>query len=185
MNGWYPKHLAFYQGVKVVTADRDNSWADRWCWWYDRFGNREKARMKLDAEDHFYPNTYYVSEHNIIGWSEIEAEYDKWIPCKERMPEIFGEYLVTWITSASERRFVCFAEYDPAYLYDTDSEWKLEDYTKHYPDVEVIAWQPLPKPYDGKISGDDARELCRSNYAAQMEMLGYKPDGNPKNGGKS
>ena len=28
---------------------------------------------------------------------------------------------------------------------------------------------------------EKSRELTRSNFAAQMAMLGYEPDGNPKN----
>lgn len=30
------------------------------------------------------------------------------------------------------------------------------------------------------MSDDERREMARNNYAAQMEMLGYQPDGNPK-----
>ena len=29
---------------------------------------------------------------------------------------------------------------------------------------------------------DKLREMLRNNYAAQMEMLGYQPDGNPDGG---
>ena len=30
------------------------------------------------------------------------------------------------------------------------------------------------------MTGDERREMLRNNYAAQMDMLGYQPDGNPK-----
>lgn len=30
------------------------------------------------------------------------------------------------------------------------------------------------------MTDDERREMARNNYAAQMEMLGYQPDGNPK-----
>ena len=30
------------------------------------------------------------------------------------------------------------------------------------------------------MTDDERREMTRNNYAAQMGMLGYQPDGNPK-----
>lgn len=30
------------------------------------------------------------------------------------------------------------------------------------------------------MTDDERREMLRNNYAAQMKMLGYQPDGNPK-----
>ena len=30
------------------------------------------------------------------------------------------------------------------------------------------------------MTDEERREMMRSNYAAQMDMLGYQPDGNPK-----
>ena len=30
------------------------------------------------------------------------------------------------------------------------------------------------------MTGDERREMLRNNYAAQMDMLGYQSDGNPK-----
>ena len=30
------------------------------------------------------------------------------------------------------------------------------------------------------MTDDERREMARNNYAAQMGMLGYQPDGNPK-----
>ena len=67
---WFPIHLAFYQNGKIVTRDDDDSWQNTWCYWFDRFGNREMAYMKVDAKDHFEPQTKIIHEYNIIGWSE-------------------------------------------------------------------------------------------------------------------
>ena len=30
------------------------------------------------------------------------------------------------------------------------------------------------------MTNEERRQMLRNNYAAQMEMLGYQPDGNPK-----
>ena len=75
-----------------------------------------------------------------------------WIPCKERMPEEYGEYRITWTTSASKKRFVGDSEYEVTSEWDDEhyrfkGEWLLDDYIKNYPDVKVIAWKPLEEPY--------------------------------------
>ena len=71
----------------------------------------------------------------------IDAE-PHWIPCSERLPEEKGEYLVT---------------YHPCYWDDVKDEIRVGIDTfrgrttwakkKHQ---RVIAWMPLPKPYEVK-----------------------------------
>jgi len=89
-----------------------------------------------------------------IAISALEKqEQDRWIPCKERLPEEYGEYRITWKTSSDPgKRFIGDAEYEPGLEWDDAhdrffGEWLLEDYVKAYPDVEVTAWKPLPEPY--------------------------------------
>ena len=43
----------------------------KWYEWEDIYGNREVARMKLDAMDHFYPNTKIIKEENVRRYREI------------------------------------------------------------------------------------------------------------------
>lgn len=51
----------------------DGSWIDgRWYEWEDIHGNREIARMKLDAIDHFYPETKTIKEEDVCRYREIE-----------------------------------------------------------------------------------------------------------------
>ena len=51
----------------------DGSWIDgRWYEWEDIHGNREIARMKLDAIDHFYPETKTIKEKDVCRYREIE-----------------------------------------------------------------------------------------------------------------
>ena len=85
----------------------------------------------------------YQEGHDAIDMA-IEALQDKWIPCSERLPMQTGEYLVT-----VEMEGVIFVEKyeftptpngwaDPDIRYRDAINWN--DY--------VIAWQPLPEPYE-------------------------------------
>ena len=78
---------------------------------------------------------------------------DKWIPVSERLPEEYGEYLITWKTSdVSDLLFISVCEYETSYEYDAEKhrfkgEWIVDDYMLAHSDYEVIAWMPLPEPY--------------------------------------
>lgn len=74
-----------------------------------------------------------------------------WIPCEKELPEEYGEYRITWITSASKKRFIGDAEYEVTGEWDAEhdrfkGEWLLDEYID-YPDVKVLAWKPLEEPY--------------------------------------
>lgn len=80
----------------------------------------------------------------------------RWIPVDKDEPDKYGEYFITWITSASKKRFVGIAECEVTDEYDYDKDrfkvrWLLDDYiAKSYSDVKVTAWMPLPKPWKGE-----------------------------------
>ena len=82
----------------------------------------------------------------------LENLSEPWIPCSERLPEEYDDYLITYTTSQSKRPFIAICEGEETREYDHERnrfkfEWLLEDYIKAYPNVEVIAWMPLPEPY--------------------------------------
>lgn len=88
----------------------------------------------------------------------------RWIPVSERLPEEYGEYLITWTTSQSKRPLIGISEGEITSEYDHEYnrfkfEWLLEDYVKNYPDVKVLAWMPLPKPFEPQESGGENAEI--------------------------
>ena len=80
-----------------------------------------------------------------------------WIPCSEQLPEEYGDYLVAWrpLSMSGEDimkkvgrevpHFYEIVEYDP----DDEALWigSIEQAQGEY---EIIAWQPLPQPYQPK-----------------------------------
>jgi len=90
--------------------------------------------------------------HNAYERGKAEAQ-QRWIPCSERLPDEYGEYRITWVTSlVPSKRFIGDSEYEVTSVWDEErkcfkGEWLLDDYIKNYPDVKVIAWKPLEEPY--------------------------------------
>lgn len=100
-----------------------------------------------------FRNGCLESIETLMAEGEIyDIEYSKWIPVSERLPEKYGEYLITWTTSSSKKPFISICECEETLVYNHENnrfnvEWLFDDYIKCYPDIEVIAWMPLPKPY--------------------------------------
>lgn len=84
----------------------------------------------------------------------------QWIPCSEKLPEEYGEYRITWTTSASKSRFIGDSEYEITGEWDSENyrfkgEWLLPDYIKAYPSVKVLAWRELEEPWRGEEHEND------------------------------
>lgn len=62
----------------------------------------ESARLKGKI-DLLYPKVV----KGLIGLPSAQPEQG-WIPCEKELPEEYGEYRITWITSASKKRFNSF-----------------------------------------------------------------------------
>ena len=84
---------------------------------------------------------------------QVAEEYNNgWIPCSERLPEIYGEYLVTlelnWfdeiLYATDEAKFVEGDGY-------VDDHWGTRNGWNKCKKCSVIAWQPLPKPYKKEV----------------------------------
>lgn len=96
------------------------------------------AKNEGKAQDSFYSDCPF-------------KQRDKWIPCSERMPEEHNEeadiravselVAVTVIDDETGKTFVC----DDLTV---DGKW-----CNFHSGCEVIAWQPLPKPYNPEKGG--------------------------------
>ena len=72
---------------------------------------------------------------------EVAEEYNGgWIPCSERLPEEYGEYLVWW-TDITRGQYYEIVQYEP------DNGWIGEIPQAFEGKYSVIAWQPLPEPF--------------------------------------
>ena len=112
---------------------------------------RTLEEAKLEPEPHSVRRVYQAGYADGFEAGR-KAGAQEWIPCKVRLPEEYGEYRITWVTSASKKRFIGDSEYEVTSVWDEEQkgfkgEWLLDDYIKNYPDVKVIAWKPLEEPY--------------------------------------
>ena len=65
------------------------------------------------------------------------ADVPHWIPCSERLPEEGGEYLVTDVSGGAATVTETY------FITDCEGEG-------HWGALDVIAWMPLPEPYEEK-----------------------------------
>ena len=120
--------------------------------------DRETSWKELDGEDDEYrsgcDDGYAYSMKVISELPSAQPEH-RWIPCSERMPNEYGEYMFTWVTSyMPNKRFIGIAEYEVTDEWDAingrwNGRWLFDSYMKVYPNVKVLAWMPLPKPWKG------------------------------------
>ena len=83
----------------------------------------------------------------------------RWVLCSERLPEDYGEFLVTY-KSDGEQIFMDIIEYEPSYEFDHEKNrfkgnWLFADDLQAV-NSEVIAWMPLPEPYQAERREDEA-----------------------------
>ena len=75
---------------------------------------------------------------------QIAEEYSNgWIPCSEQLPEEYGDYLIWW-TDITGNQYYEITEYEPNNVRIGDIPQAVEG------KYNVIAWQPLPEPYQPK-----------------------------------
>ena len=89
-----------------------------------------------NKEKHHCPKFCNVIKETV---KEIEENHNDWISCSERLPEESGEYL-TWVEYDGDR-FIAIDEIDCDGII---KEWNCST------DYKIIAWQPLPQPYQPK-----------------------------------
>lgn len=80
---------------------------------------------------------------------DMEAEEPRWTPCSERLPEADMCRTLTTISTpykGANVRSGCF--YRGRFMNDNGDTWNATD-------EEVIAWMPLPEPYEDRREADE------------------------------
>ncbi len=96
----------------------------------------ELQRMMTQHRGIFSEEFVCANGMAILALEQARKE-SRWIPCSERLPDDFGDYLVT--KKAIGWNCEEYNSNDIAY-FDNKGFHKAED---------VIAWMPLPNPYEG------------------------------------
>jgi hypothetical protein len=95
---------------------------------YKRFGNNGSYTEKIIA--------------NGVPYKQNERPKSEWIPVSERLPEENGVYLVT-LEYVDDSEIV--NEIDMAWFMYSEKDDSNNGFHKAYP---IMAWQPLPEPYE-------------------------------------
>jgi hypothetical protein len=116
--------------------------------WYQVTCNGKQIAVMLMAKD--------VNE--ILEKVPSADRPQEWIPCRERLPEDSGDYLVCPSDSVLED----YSDFSEVMImpYDADCEafgWWIERYDpislgyldSDFNEFEVLAWMPLPEPWKG------------------------------------
>ena len=92
-----------------------------------------------NKEKHHCPKFCKVIKETV---KEIEDNHNGWIPCSEQLPD-YGESVLVSFNQARQPLIATF--------YGNDT-WKMLQGVNGLIDItnEVIAWQPLPQPYQPK-----------------------------------
>ena len=107
----------------------------------------EKILERLEEDARFYNSASDVDQNIRSGLiiakeavQEVAEEYNGgWIPCSERLPKESGEYLT--FVNYDDDEFIAIDEFDCEGIM---TKWNCT------PNYHVIAWQPLPEPYQQK-----------------------------------
>jgi hypothetical protein len=117
--------------------------------------SRQDAIDAIDVLKRNYPSSCFEDLCKAVDIAikvlSVQPE-QRWIPCSERLPEEYGEFLVT-MTEKAKAKDLGF-DIDETYIrkmrYNSNG-WQLP---RHIPSWineavkdEVLAWMPLPEPY--------------------------------------
>ena len=86
---------------------------------------------------------FIETKEDIISIIEQQPQADKWIPCEERLPSEYGQYLYT--DKNDEVHEGCYCPPLQGMIRGW-STCEAEGFVK-LSDDDVIAWQPLPQQY--------------------------------------
>ena len=125
----------------------------------NHYGANITPRMPKEDDDGYtqFQLWYFINlygEHidicnpNVIEPLDIEFNLynpNGWISVKDRLPNTKGYALVTYVNTKNGKRYVDMAVYDGDVWEFIDGDYLV---TSRY--ARVIAWKPLPIPYEGE-----------------------------------
>lgn len=119
-----------HEKLKVTKADIIVTGTKKKPYFEIKYKEVGKKHYNIGYSSYDLNNVFKWREEEMEIISEVEAEYNGWIPCSERLPEKCGRYLVcndgvAWIADFF------------------NSTW----FGKRCRYSDVIAWMPLPSPY--------------------------------------
>jgi hypothetical protein len=109
--------------------------------WFKEYNEEDYCggdRIQDEYGDWYYRITEQDFEAFDVAIKALEQE-PRWIPTSERLPEEDGEYYATIYDTDENYQYMDIAELE-------DGIWQYKDY------VKVLAWMPLPKPYEPQES---------------------------------
>lgn len=101
-----------------------------------------------------YPDACFEHLREAVDKAIKALEAQEWIPCSERLPEEKdagilkklgtekrSEYVLATVEVKGERMTVTACTYDGKW------DWKMK---YAFPDFKIVAWMPLPEPWEGE-----------------------------------
>lgn len=108
------------------------------------FGNLINKKVLLELYEGLENKGFMVPVDVVIQNIKDMPIVSGWIPCSERLPD-HGNKVLVWYKGERFYDFTEFSEYAIARYRKESGDWSGE----FFPDVlDVIAWMPLPEPYD-------------------------------------
>lgn len=105
----------------------------------------------FDDWEYYADRLYDIAYQNGCEQGKKYAEQDKWIPCSVRLPkekdagilkklgtDKRSDYVLATVKARGDRMTVVACTYDGKW------DWNMK---YAFPDYKVIAWRPLPAPY--------------------------------------
>lgn len=102
----------------------------------------EMCEMWATAKGEKPCDKVYEEHKLILELLEQQPKVGHWIPVSERLPEESGRYLISVLDGVGRRTTV--APYQPRY-----KAWTMTGRMAYW---KVIAWMPLPEPYEPQES---------------------------------
>ena len=151
----------------------------------------------LKSKEYKLPNgktAVFEYDHNGIGKITLECldelmamitdKLQRWIPCNERLPKDLEIVNITWVNRRpagyyagnKNKPFTATAiRYNDKWWWyspiceDLLAEYGKSECDKMHPDIEVTAWMPLPKPWEGAGNDKECHKPEGEYYRAYCE----------------